>query len=208
MADLSTPSLETLLAEVRACRLCEDVLPLGPRPVLRIHPQARILISGQAPGTKVHQTGIPWNDLSGRRLREWMGIGPEIFYEESLVAVLPKGFCYPGKGVRGDLPPRPECAELYFERLLAQMPNIELILTIGIHSQAWFLKGRLRPTLSETVAHWPEYGPLHLPLPHPSPRNIKWFRTHPWFEAEVVPALKDRVAGIVERWRAETSQAV
>ena len=190
-------SLENLLEEVRACRVCEMHLPLGPRPVIRIHPEAKILISGQAPGTKVHQTGIPWNDLSGKKLREWMGISPEEFYDPTKIAVLPKGFCYPGKGVRGDLPPREECAHLWFDKLLAQMPNLQLILPIGIHAQAYFLKGQKKATLAETVAEYKQYAPKYLPLPHPSPRNIMWFRKHSWFEQEVVPQLKQKVAAIL-----------
>ncbi|MGZ5244688.1 MAG: uracil-DNA glycosylase family protein [Bacteroidia bacterium] len=191
-------SLEKLLEEVRACRVCEAHLPLGPRPVLRIHPEAKILISGQAPGTKVHETGIPWNDLSGKRLREWMGIGPEIFYDQTKVAVLPKGFCYPGKGTRGDLPPREECAKLWFDQLLAHMPNLQLILPIGIHSQAYFLKGKRKSTLAETVAAYEEYMPRFMPLPHPSPRNIMWFRKHSWFEQDIGPSLKCIVSQILD----------
>lgn len=191
-------SLEKLLEEVRACRVCEAHLPLGPKPVLRIHPEAKILISGQAPGTKVHQTGIPWNDLSGKRLREWMGIGPEIFYDQTKIAVLPKGFCYPGKGTRGDLPPREECAQLWFDQLLAHMPNLQLILPIGIHSQAYFLKGKKKATLAETVAACEDYLPRYMPLPHPSPRNIMWFRKHSWFEQDVVPQLRVLVKQIID----------
>lgn len=192
-------SLDKLLKDVKACRVCEAHLPLGPKPVLRIHPDARILVSGQAPGIKVHQTGLSWNDRSGKKLREWMGIDTETFYDITKVAVLPKGFCYPGKAVRGDLPPRPECAELWFEQLLAHMPNIELVLVIGIHSQAYFLKGRQKKTMAETIDAWKEYMPAHLPLPHPSPRNIGWFKKHPWFELEVVPVLKEEVQRILNK---------
>ncbi|RYD79391.1 MAG: uracil-DNA glycosylase family protein [Sphingobacteriales bacterium] len=191
-------SLEKLLEEVRACRICENHLPLGPRPVLRIHREAKILISGQAPGTKVHATGIPWNDLSGKKLREWLGVGSEIFYDETQFAVLPKGFCYPGKGLRGDLPPREECAQLYFEKLLSHMPNLQLILPIGIHSQAYFLKGKKKSTLAETVSNYKNYLPTYLPLPHPSPRNIMWFRKNAWFENEVVPALQQNIKRILQ----------
>lgn len=192
-------SLEKLLKDVKACKVCEAHLPLGPKPVLRIHPDARILVSGQAPGIKVHQSGLSWNDRSGKKLREWMGVDDETFYDITKVAVLPKGFCYPGKAVRGDLPPRPECAELWFEQLLAHMPNIELVLVIGIHSQAYFLKGRQKKTMAETIDAWKEYMPTHLPLPHPSPRNIGWFKKHPWFEQEVVPVLRQEVQRILNK---------
>lgn len=196
-SDLQEQPLSELLAEVRGCRACEMHLPLGPRPVLRIHPEAKILVSGQAPGTRVHATGVPWNDLSGKRLREWMGIGPEIFYDETKVAVLPKGFCYPGKGVRGDLPPRKECADLWFEQLLSHMPNLQLILPIGIHSQEYFLAGSRKKTMAETIKAWKEYSPLYMPLPHPSPRNIMWFRKNEWLDKEVIPALKEKVREVL-----------
>lgn len=187
-------SLASLLAEVRACRLCEDMLPLGPNPVLRASETARLLIVGQAPGTKVHATGIPWNDPSGERLRDWMGIGRERFYDERRIAIIPMGYCYPGKGERGDLPPRPECAEVWLPKLLAKLPKVELTLLIGQYAQAHYLGSGRKKTLAETVRRWRDYGPRYLPLPHPSPRNLMWFRQHPWFEREVVPALKRRVA--------------
>ncbi len=190
-------TLEILLEQVRACRACEAHLPLGPRPVLRIHPQAKILISGQAPGTKVHETGIPWNDLSGKRLREWLGVDAETFYDPTKFAVLPKGFCYPGKGTRGDLPPREECAQLWFSQLLSHMPGLKIILPIGIHSQAYFLKGKRKATMAETVAAYEDYLPQFLPLPHPSPRNIMWFRKHSWFEKDVVPKLRNNISSIL-----------
>lgn len=196
--DVHREKLEDLLAEVRACKVCDAHLPLGAKPVVRINAQARILISGQAPGIKVHQTGLSWNDRSGDKLREWMGIGRDIFYNESLVAVLPKGFCYPGKGTRGDLPPRKECAELWFERLLAQMPNLQLILPIGIHAQEYFLNKKRKKTMALTVKAWEEYMPAYMPLPHPSPRNIMWFRKNPWLEQDVIPALKEKVAGVLQ----------
>lgn len=180
----------SLLAEVRACRLCEKHLPLGPRPTLRASPTARVLITGQAPGTKVHATGIPWNDASGDLLRQWLGCTREEFYDESRIAIVPMGFCYPGKGVRGDLPPRPECAPTWRARVLAGMPNIKLTLAIGQYAIASHLGKRRKNTLAETVRAWREYAPEVFPLVHPSPRNLQWRRRHPWFEEEVVPELR------------------
>ncbi|MBI2379345.1 MAG: uracil-DNA glycosylase family protein [Gammaproteobacteria bacterium] len=190
-------TLEELLARVRACRACETVLPLGPRPVLRASATARLLIVGQAPGTKVHASGIPWDDASGARLRQWLGLGPEVFYDESRVAIIPMGFCYPGRGAGGDLPPRRECAALWREALLARLPSIEVTLLIGQYAQAWHLKGRKPESLTDTVAAWRDYAPGFWPLPHPSPRNIAWFQRHPWFEAELLPELRRAVARVL-----------
>lgn len=192
IASDSGHKLHKLLAEVRACRLCEDVLPLGPNPVVRASSTARLLIVGQAPGTRVHKTGIPWNDPSGDRLRDWLGWSREQFYDESMTAIVPMGFCYPGKGKSGDLPPRPECASAWHDRLLALMPHIELVLLVGQYAQKHYLD-KPYGTLTETVRHFADYGPLYLPLPHPSPRNQLWLRRNPWFEREVVPELKRRV---------------
>ncbi len=186
-----------LLDEVRACRVCEPHLPLGCRPVLRGRSSARLLVVGQAPGTKVHASGIPWDDASGKRLREWMGVGAETFYDESRVAIVPMGFCYPGRGKGGDLPPRPECAPLWHPRLRAAMPNIALTLLIGRYAQAYYLGAERRATLAETVRAWRSYGPSLLPLPHPSPRNTRWLKQNAWFEREVVPVLRDRVRGAI-----------
>ena len=181
-----------LLSEVRACRLCEPELPLGANPVLRASRTARVLIVGQAPGTRVHATGIPWNDPSGDRLRNWLQLDREQFYEESRIAIEPMGFCYPGKGKSGDLPPRPECARQWHARLLAGMPDIRLTLLIGKYAQNHYL-GSKRESLAHTVRHWQDHAPGRFPLPHPSPRNLRWFRDHPWFEAEVIPALRERL---------------
>jgi uracil-DNA glycosylase len=194
---LKRSSLDTLLREVRACRLCEAELPLGPNPVLRASSSARLLIIGQAPGTRVHATGIPWNDPSGDRLRGWMQIDRECFYDEQAIAIVPMGFCYPGKGKSGDLAPRPECATHWHEKLLAGMPAIELVLLVGKYAQNHYL-GSHRQSLAETVRHWADYAPLFFPLPHPSPRNLRWFRDHPWFEQEVLPALRTRLASILQ----------
>ncbi len=188
--------LDRLLAEVRACRACEAVLPFQPRPVLRASRSARLLIVGQAPGTRVHETGIPWNDPSGERLRRWLGMDRELFYDEQHIAIVPMGFCYPGRGKSGDLPPRPECAALWREQLLACLPNIELTLLIGRYAQQYHLPDAGRSTLTETVRRWREFLPDVIPTPHPSPRNQLWLRRNPWFEAELVPALQQRIRGM------------
>ena len=190
-------TLDRLLAEVRACRLCEAQLPLGPRPVLRVSPTARVLIVGQAPGTRVHETGIPWNDPSGDRLREWLAVDRETFYDESRIAIVPTGLCYPGRKGGGDAPPRPECAPRWHPPLRAAMPRIELVLLIGQYAQAYYLGARRQATLAATVRAHAEYEPRFLPLPHPSPRNRLWLRRNPWFEAEVVPHLRRRVTPLL-----------
>ena len=172
-------------------------MPLGPNPVLRASSTARILIIGQAPGTRVHETGIPWNDPSGERLRDWMQIDREQFYDESQIAIMPMGFCYPGKGKSGDLPPRPECAAHWHDRLLAAMPAIELTILVGKYAQNYYLDSR-RESLADTVHHWQDHPAEFFPLPHPSPRNLRWFRNHPWFEDEVLPAFQRRLAKIME----------
>lgn len=187
-------TLERAAAEARACRLCEVHLPLGPRPVFRVSPTARLLIIGQAPGTRVHETGIPWNDRSGDRLRDWLDVDRETFYDEGRIAIVPTGFCYPGRDPRGgDMPPRPECAPAWHGRLLAHMPRIALTLLVGQYAQAIYLGVRRRPTLTGTVAAWRDYLPDYLPLPHPSWRNTAWLRRNPRFEAELLPDLRKRV---------------
>jgi uracil-DNA glycosylase family 4 len=188
--------MAALLREVRACRVCAAQLPLGPKPVLRASTTARLLIIGQAPGTKVHATGIPWNDPSGDRLRTWMGVDRDTFYDESRIAITPMGFCYPGKGRSGDLPPRPECAPLWHARLQALMPKLELVLLVGQYAQRHYLNEPKR-ALAEIVRDFRRYGPRYLPLPHPSPRNQLWLRRNPWFEREVLPVLRRRVARVL-----------
>lgn len=187
-------TLDALLAEVRACRICAAHLPHEPRPVVRAAASARVLIVGQAPGRKVHETGIPWNDPSGDLLRNWLGIDRETFYDERRIAIIPAGFCYPGKGPGGDLPPRVECAPTWHPRLLAQLPQIELILLIGAYAHSYYLGPRRKKTLTGTVQAWREYAPTFFPLPHPSPRNRRWLRVNDWFEIEVVPELRRRFA--------------
>lgn len=192
-AAFESPQLDALLTDIRACRLCEAHLPLGPRPVLRASATSRLLIVGQAPGTKVHASGIPWDDASGKRLREWLGMDTDTFYDASKIAIVPMGFCYPGKAGAGDAPPRPECRATWHPRLLPMLKNVKLTLLLGQYAQAYFLGGRRKVSLTETVAAWREYIPAHLPLPHPSPRNIGWFKANPWFERDVVPMLRERV---------------
>ncbi len=187
---------KALLEQVRACTLCAPHLPLGPRPVLQLHPQARILIASQAPGRKVHVSGIPFDDASGNRLREWMGISREVFYDPKQVAIVPMGLCFPGTGKSGDLPPRPECAPTWRKPLLGHLRHLELTLVIGQYAMAWHLGAR-HLSLTEAVRSWRDQWPLVLPLPHPSPRNNLWLRRNPWFEAEVLPALRDRVAQVL-----------
>lgn len=186
--------LDTTLAEARACTYCAEHLPLGPRPVLRASATARLLVIGQAPGTRVHETGIPWNDPSGDRLREWLDLDHEAFYDDRRIAIVPMGFCYPGREERGgDRPPRPECAPLWHGRLLALMPAVRLTLLIGLYAQAKYLGPGRRKTLTETVAAWRDYSPQYVPLPHPSWRNTAWLKRNPWFEAELVAALRPAV---------------
>jgi uracil-DNA glycosylase len=189
--------MERLLREVRACAVCAAHLSLGPRPVLRAAATARLLIVGQAPGRRVHETGVPWNDPSGDRLRLWLNLTRDQFYDETQVAIVPMGFCYPGTGKGGDLPPRPECAPLWHPRLRAAMPDIRLTLLVGKYAQAYYLADRQKATLGETVHAWREYLPAFFPLPHPSPRNQRWFRVNPWLEQEVIPAARKLVERIL-----------
>lgn len=195
---MSTP-LNDLLVQIRACRLCEAQLPLGPRPVLRAGSEAHLLIVGQAPGTRVHASGVPWDDASGKRLREWLQLDEATFYDASRVAIVPMGFCYPGKGGSGDAPPRPECRATWHPRLLPLLPDVELTLLIGHYAQAYFLGDHRKPTLGETVRAWREYLPRYLPLPHPSPRNVAWFKRNPWLEDEVLPLLRGRVRTLLPK---------
>lgn len=189
--------LDRLLTEVRACRVCEAQLPLGPRPVLRADSRARLLIVGQAPGTRVHATGVPWNDPSGDRLREWLGVDRDTFYDESRIAIIPTGLCYPGRGRSGDLPPRPECAPLWHPRLRPLLPEVRLTLLVGQYAQAYYLGPRRKPSLTQTVHAWRDYLPEFVPTPHPSPRNTRWLRVNPWFERETLPELRARVRDLL-----------
>ncbi|MGA0023650.1 MAG: uracil-DNA glycosylase family protein [Burkholderiales bacterium] len=186
-----------LLRQVRACTLCAQHLPHGVRPVLQFHRDARILIAGQAPGRKVHESGVPFDDTSGERLREWMGVSHDDFYDHRKIAILPMGFCYPGTGKSGDLPPRPECAPAWRGPLLAALQRLKLTLVIGSYAQAWHLGGdaaNVTAAVQEWRSHWPE----RVPLPHPSPRNNIWLKRNPWFEAELLPRLRARVARVLQ----------
>ena len=192
--DLRDDAFDRLVAEVRACTRCAPHLPLGPRPVLRGLPSARLLITSQAPGTKVHETGLSFNDRSGDRLRQWLAIDRDAFYDERRVAILPMGLCYPGRhAAGGDLPPRPECAPLWHARLLAAWPAVELTLLVGSYAIDYYLKPRPQKSMTETVRAWRDFLPDFLPLPHPSWRTVTWEARHPWFAAEVLPELRRRV---------------
>jgi uracil-DNA glycosylase len=189
-------TLPSLLRDVRACTLCAAHLPLGPRPVVQVHPSARILVAGQAPGRKVHDSGVPFDDASGERLRTWMGIPREVFYDAARVAILPMGFCYPGTGTSGDLPPRPECAPAWRAGLLARLRRVQLTLVIGRHAQAWHLP-EAGASLTHVVQAWRLHWPHTLPLPHPSPRNNLWLKRNPWFVTDILPALRSRVTDVL-----------
>ncbi len=189
--------LATLLVAIRACRVCEAHLPLGPRPVVQIGAGARLLIVGQAPGTKVHASGVPWDDASGERLRDWLGIDKATFYDAEQVAIVPIGFCYPGRGGGGDLPPRKECAPLWLGRVLAQLPHVQLTVLIGSYAQKEFLGKTGKANLTETVTAFAEYAPRFIPVPHPSPRNTAWFQRHRWFASELLPVLRERVRAVL-----------
>jgi len=190
--------LDTLLAEVRACTLCAKHLPHGVRPVVQLHAQARILVVSQAPGRRVHGTGVPFADASGDRLRHWMGITREVFYDPERTAILPMGFCYPGSGGSGDLRPRPECAPAWRERLLEHLRHLEVTLVLGRYALGYHLADTPLP-LTETVRRWRTYWPSVIPLPHPSPRNNLWMRRNPWFEAELLPSLRERISEVLSR---------
>src|SRR5690606_35981858 len=183
--DALQDQLDVLLREVRACTHCISVLPCGPRPVLRAHSSARVLIIGQAPGTRVHESGVPWNDPSGVRLREWLGVDSDTFYDPARFAIVPMGLCYPGRDQRGgDRPPRPECAPRWHGRLRALLPNIGLTVLIGAYAQRYYLSEKACRKLTETVRNWRGFGPDLIVTPHPSPRNTLWLKRNAWFEAE------------------------
>ncbi|MGV3743508.1 MAG: uracil-DNA glycosylase family protein [Burkholderiaceae bacterium] len=194
----SHSDLHCTIAEIKECRQCAAHFSHAPRPVFSAGPSARLLIVGQAPGLKVQQSGIPWNDLSGQLLRTWLQLTPEQFYDERQIAIVPMGLCYPGKGRSGDLPPRPECAPLWHERLLASMPEVRLTLLIGQYAQRYYLRENAKTSLTETVAHFRDYLPRYFPLPHPSPRNRFWFTRNPWFDQDALPALRLQVKAALE----------
>ena len=195
-------AFRSLLEEIRACRLCAEAprgapLPHDPRPVIRAEATARLCVAGQAPGTRVHKSGMPFTDPSGDRLRDWMGVDGDTFYDAARIAIVPMGFCFPGLDAKGgDRPPRRECAPHWRARVFDHLPNVELTLLVGGYAQKWHLGRDARPTLTETVAAWRDYVPRYLPVPHPSWRNNAWLKKNPWFEAEVVPYLRSRVKGL------------
>lgn len=185
--------MHQLLQEIRRCQHCLAHLPHGVRPVVAAHPESKIAIIGQAPGRVVHETGIPWNDKSGERLRSWLDVDSETFYDAEKIALIPMGFCYPGTGQSGDLPPRPECAPLWHSRLFEQLPLLQLTLLVGAYAQKYYLNKKRERSLTTTVRQFEQYLPKYLPLPHPSPRNNIWLKKNPWFEEEVIPVLRERV---------------
>ena len=193
------PSLTEVLSAARRCTICAPHLPHGPRPVLRAASGARLMIVGQAPGTRVHESGIPWNDRSGERLRQWLEMPDDVFYDESRVAIVPMGFCFPGNDARGgDLPPRPECAPAWHGTLRAHLPSVDLTLLVGQYAQRYYLGRRRKGSLTETVRAFADFLPDYLPLPHPSWRNTAWIKANPWFETEVLPELRRRVRCLVD----------
>lgn len=192
-------SLEELLLRVRACTICEAHLPFPQKPVLIAAKNARIAIIGQAPGTKVHSSGIPWDDLSGKELRRWLGVNTKDFYNPDLFAIIPMGFCYPGSGKSGDLPPRKECAPHWHQKIFSELPNVELVILIGKYAQAYYLKDNQHKNLTQTVLHYTHFLPKYFPLVHPSPRNKIWQKKNPWFEIDVIPKLREAVNEILNK---------
>ena len=188
--------MKALLQNISHCKICEKHLLLGPRPVVSAHIDSKVVIIGQAPGAKVHASGIPWDDASGRQLRKWLNVSKDDFYDETKFAIVPMGFCYPGKGKSGDLPPRPECAPQWHEELLSRMPNLELVILIGMYAQKYYLQKDTKKTLTETVANYMDYLPNYFVLPHPSPRNRFWLTKNSWFEKEVLPDLQMRISKV------------
>ncbi len=189
--------MDKLLKKIRRCEVCKEHLPLGPRPVVQLSLFSKVVIIGQAPGRKVHETGIPWNDASGNKLREWMNVDEDTFYNSDIFSILPMAFCYPGKGISGDLAPRPECAPLWHPEVFKYFRKKPLILLIGQYAQRYYLKKSFKGSLTETVRNYAEYLPAYFPLPHPSPRNQNWVKINPWFMDDVIPGLREKVKKII-----------
>lgn len=189
--------MQELLTNIKQCEICKSHLPLGPRPIVTAHAKSKIIIIGQAPGTKVHESGIPWDDASGKQLRKWLKVTDDEFYDTTKFAIVPMGFCYPGKGKSGDLPPRPECAPQWHEQILSHMPHVKLVILIGMYAQNYYLKKEAKKTLTETVRHYKNYLPFYFPLPHPSPRNRFWLTKNAWFEDKVIPNLRDKINQLI-----------
>ena len=193
-----------LLNKIERCEICKEHLPLGPRPVIQLSPFSKVVLIGQAPGRRVHETGIPWNDASGRKLREWMNVDEATFYDPDCFSIMPMGFCYPGKSTSGDLPPRPECAPLWHQQVFKNFKNEPLILLVGQYAQRYYLKKNFKGSLTETVRNYKEYLPTFFPLPHPSPRNQNWVKLNPWFQKDVVPELQKRIEEAVYKKNKKT----
>jgi len=196
--------LDNILDQIRHCEICKDHLLAGPRPIIQAHSQAKLMIIGQAPGTKVHETGIPWNDPSGERLRRWLDLDSETFYDPQKIAIMPMGLCYPGKGKSGDLPPRPECAPQWHHQVLPLLPNIGMTLVIGQYAQNYYLNNKPK-ALTETVRAWRQWAPRYIPMPHPSPRNTLWLKKNPWFEEDVVPYIREYVHQHLDKQQIEVT---
>ena len=190
-------TLTGLLNEIRSCSICAETLPLGPRPVLQADARARILIAGQAPGRRVHESGVPFQDPSGVRLREWMGVSEAEFYDPSKIAIVPMGFCFPGSGKSGDKPPRKECAPAWREAVLEGLADVRLTIVLGAYAQRYHLPSA--SSVTDAVLRWRDWSPDIVPLPHPSPRNQAWFKRHPWFVEDVLPEVRERVRTLLER---------
>ena len=186
-------SLPCLLSNIRNCDVCSEFLPLEPKPILSVNSKSTVVIIGQAPGIRVHMSNIPWNDQSGERLRNWMNISNNIFYDETKISIVPMGFCYPGKGQSGDLPPRKECAILWHDLIFKHLFNLKLVILIGTYAQNYYLKDKKQKTLTDTVKNFDFDNSIFFPIPHPSPRNEFWFKKNPWFEKDILPKLKNRI---------------
>lgn len=191
--------MNKLLINIQKCEVCKDHLPLGPRPVVQLGAFSKIIIIGQAPGTRVHESGIPWSDASGKKLREWMNVVETTFYNPAIFSILPMGFCYPGKGISGDLAPRPECAPLWHPEVFKYLSEKPLILLIGQYAQRYYLKKDFKGSLTQTVKNYQEFLPGYFPLPHPSPRNQNWVTINPWFKEAVIPELQKRINKIISQ---------